>query len=560
MLRLALPALLLLGLPGCESRTEPAALFVDATADAGLDFWHFSGATGDYFLPETIGSGVALIDFDTDGDLDVFFLQGSLLSPDATMAAATRPPPPGWTAGNRLYRNQLVPTGALSFEDVSGDAGDLGAGYGMGVAVGDFDNDGDPDLYLTGLVENFLLRNDGGRFTDVTADSGAADPRWNVGAAFLDFDVDGDLDLFVTAYVADPLAHKECRSPAGMRDYCVPTVFEPLADRLFVNQGRNRFADISEASGIGAVAGNGLGVVAADFDLDGLIDVYVANDKTANHLWINEGDGRFTESALLAGAAYNSDGQAEASMGVAADDYDSDGDLDLFMTHLGAESNTLYRNDGRGDFVDVTDRTNLAAGSMRYTGWGTRWIDADHDGARDLFVANGAVLSELADSDRHAYAQRNQLFLADGERYVERPFPGSPQNSRGVAFGDVDNDGDVDIVISNSDGPARLFLNRPDPRRSWLSVKLTGTRSNRDAAGARVALLRDGRRPVWGRVARDGSYAAASDPRVHFGLGDWDAPVDVAVIWPSGDREVWRDVATKRFVDLTEGDGEIWRQ
>ncbi|MDH3589213.1 MAG: CRTAC1 family protein, partial [Gammaproteobacteria bacterium] len=554
-----LSAVLLLTAAGCQNHAVPVSLYVEGAAAADLDFWHFSGANGNYLLPEITGSGVALIDFDTDGDLDVFFLQGELLDTKGTTGDVLRPPPAGWAPGNRLYRNEIVPTGVLSFIDVSSDAGDLGGGYGMGAAVGDFDNDGDPDLYVTGLGDNYLLRNDGGKFNDVTASLGAVDERWNVGATFLDFDVDGDLDLFVSAYVAQPLTkNRECKNPAGQRDYCSPSNFDGLADRLFRNDGEQGFVDVSDESGIGGVTGAGLGVIAADFDQDDRIDIYVANDQTANHLWLNKGGGIFAESALIAGAAYNSDGRAEASMGVTAADYDMDGDLDLFMTHLSTESNTLYRNNGRGNFFDATDNMDLAAGSIRYTGWGTKWLDANHDGVLDLFVANGAVMSGVADSDHHPYAQRNQLFIATGQGYEQDAVPGSAQNSRGAAFGDIDNDGDLDIVISNNDGPAQLYLNQPDPRRHWLSVRLGGTTDNRDALGARVALLRADQNPVWGRVAREGSYAAASDPRVHFGLGELGGTVAVAVVWPDGRREIWRGVTTDQRIELTQGEGEAW--
>ena len=559
MIRRLLSAVLLLTAAGCQNHAVPVSLYVEGAAAADLDFWHFSGANGNYLLPEITGSGVALIDFDTDGDLDVFFLQGELLDTKGTTGDVLRPPPAGWAPGNRLYRNEIVPTGVLSFIDVSSDAGDLGGGYGMGAAVGDFDNDGDPDLYVTGLGDNYLLRNDGGKFNDVTASLGAVDERWNVGATFLDFDVDGDLDLFVSAYVAQPLTkNRECKNPAGQRDYCSPSNFDGLADRLFRNDGEQGFVDVSDESGIGGVTGAGLGVIAADFDQDDRIDIYVANDQTANHLWLNKGGGIFAESALIAGAAYNSDGRAEASMGVTAADYDMDGDLDLFMTHLSTESNTLYRNNGRGNFFDATDNMDLAAGSIRYTGWGTKWLDANHDGVLDLFVANGAVMSGVADSDHHPYAQRNQLFIATGQGYEQDAVPGSAQNSRGAAFGDIDNDGDLDIVISNNDGPAQLYLNQPDPLRHWLSVRLGGTTDNRDALGARVALLRADQNPVWGRVAREGSYAAASDPRVHFGLGELGGTVAVAVVWPDGRREIWRGVTTDQRIELTQGEGEAW--
>ncbi len=536
----------------CGGLGDAPFRFTEVAEEAGLDFWHFSGARGDFFLPEITGSGVALVDYDTDGDLDILFLQGRYLEGAGDPADALRPPPSGWQPGNRLYRNDLIPQGQLRFVDVTAESGDLGSGFGMGVAVGDYDGDSDPDLYLTGVTGNVLLRNDGARYTDVTKRTGVADQRWNVAAAFVDVDQDGDLDLYSATYLADPLKkNRICRNSAGAPDYCSPSNFDGLPDRLLRNDA-GIFVDISEQSGVAGKTGAGLGVVAADFNGDNLPDLFVANDQTPNHLWINRGAAGFEETALLAGTAYNGSGQAEASMGVTAADHDGDGDLDLFMTHLTTETNTLYRNDGTGVFLDATDRAELGSASIRYTGWGTRWFDADHDGDLDLFVANGAVMGGYADSSHHPYAQRNQLYLANGGRYESVPFPGQPENSRGAAFGDIDNDGDIDIVVSNNDGPAELLLNSTNDQ-NWLTVELSGQHSN----GSRVALL-TASGEIWRRSATEGSYASASDHRVHFGLGENHDPVSIGVVWADGTRETWRDLAGGQFIELVRGTGKPW--
>ena len=549
--------------------TVPEPIFVDIAAEVGLEFLHVSGATGSYFLPEIMGSGAALFDFDDDGDLDLYVLQATTLDEKTSLAELATVQAAAGLPTNRLYRNELVPEGRLRFVDVTAGSGLDDAGYGQGVATGDIDNDGDIDLYLSNYGVDRLFRNDGGgRFTDITATTQIDGTRWTTSASFLDYDRDGDLDLYATFYVS--FNHQdaiECwfSGGTGAREYCGPLSLSPLTDRLWRNDGDGVFVDVSTESGIGSATGNGLGTVAADFDGDGRLDVYVANDQQANRLWTGAADGKFADTGLMTGTAYNYSGAAEASMGVSAGDFDGDGDQDLFMTHFAGQTNTLYVNEGDGNFVDKTDGSNLAAASLRLTGFGTRFFDYDNDGWLDLFIANGAVIANQAADPGMAYAEPNQLFQNQGGRFRDVSEAAGPAVyeiavSRGAAFGDVDNDGDIDAVVTNIDGPLQLLDNRVGNRAHWLRLRLRGTASSRDATGARVALLRADRPALWRRVHSDGSYLSASDLRVHFGLGD-DTSIDaVGVEWPSGLRELWRDVAADTEVELVAGGGVPWTE
>ena len=513
-----------------------------------------------------MGAGIALLDYDGDDDLDVFVLQGRQLDPEAGGDGMVAGLPPG----HRLYRNELNPSGKLRFSDVTASAGIGDRGYGMGVAVGDIDNDGDPDLYLAHFGGNALYLNDGdGRFHEATATSGTGDDRWGTSTAFLDYDADGLLDLFVANYNAASISnHQPCRDYDGHQDYCDPLSYPPAVDRIFRNLGDGRFANADVETGIYKHFGTGLGVIGADFNSDGAMDIYVANDKMANIYWINDGHGKFTNEALMSGTAYNADGIAEASMGVVAGDVDSDGDDDLFMTHLTKQTNTLYLNDGTGNFLDATDQFNLGVSSRAYTGFGTLLIDYDNDGDHDLLIANGAVLTQRKGvDDRQAeYGQKNQLYRNDGAGRFEHisEIAGESfqlsQISRGAAVGDIDNDGDLDAVISNTDGPAELLINRGTPAHHWLSVKLRGVGSNRDGAGARVALLRPNGDRTWRRAHTDGSYLSASDIRVHFGLGTDLQITGIGVIWPAGGREIWTGIEADTRIELVEGSGQPWHE
>ncbi len=568
------PALLLastLALLSCSPNgpaptSEPAsAAFREVAAEVGVDFVHFNGATGHFRMPEIMGAGVALLDYDGDGDLDMYLVQGALLGENETMSQALFPAPAGDDPPrNRLFRNELIPTGKLTFVDVTEQAEVGDEGYGMGAAVGDFDNDGFPDLFVTNFGPNVLYRNRGdGSFERVRA-PGLEDPRWSASASWLDYDQDGDLDLYFVNYVDFTVRNnKECFDASGARDYCAPTVYRPVPDKLFRNDG-GRFTDVSEQAGLGKAYGNGLGVVSADFNGDGLPDLIVANDGTANQLWINRGDGTFEDTALMAGAAYNIDGAAEAGMGVSVADFDGDGDEDIFMTHLARESNTLWVNNGRGELRDETSRWGLAAPSAAYTGFGMHWFDYDLDGRLDLFIANGAVTIEESQRGRpYPFAQRNQLFrLVETGRFQELAGGAAfdlIEVSRGAAFGDLDLDGDIDIVVANNNGPARALLNLTNAPERAVKARLVGSAVNRDAVGARVALLRAGRPVQWRRVGSDGSYLSASELTVTFGLGDETRFDGLGVIWPGGKREIFVEVEAGRTGTLREGEGEAWR-
>lgn len=545
----ALAALVSLGTIACgekpSGQAEQQAVFSDAAADAGLNFTHDPGPRR-YLFNEIVGAGAALFDYDIDGDLDAYLVQSA-------------------GGPNRLFRNDFDGV-RLHFVDVTEHAGCADEGYGMGAASGDYDNDGDPDLYVLNYGANILCRNNGnGTFTDVTAAANVDDSRWSVSASFLDYDHDGDLDLYVANYVEHSAdIDRACQDSAGQRDYCAPTEYDPAEDSLLRNNGDGTFTDVSLVSNVAGKDGPGLGVVGADFNGDHLVDLYVANDQAANFLWTNRGDGTFEDTGLLAGAAYNRHGAAEASMGVTAGDFDRDGDDDLFMTHLNTQSNTLYVNDGSGNFHDDTDRAGLGAESMLFTGFGSAWLDYDNDGALDLFVANGAVmaLAERRGVSDFPFAQTNQLFHNRGDGSFDDVSATSGQAfaslavGRGAAFGDIDNDGDIDILVANNSGPARLLRNDIGNANNWLRLVLRGTASSTDAQGARVAVeLADGSLH-WSRAHTDGSYASASDPRVHFGLGDARNIASVVVEWPTGGRERWPGLDVNREHLLLEGAGE----
>ena len=544
--------------PATGDGTPP---FVDATAAVGLDFTHLNGMTGELWFGEVVGSGAALFDYDGDGDLDVFLVQGGPLAPAADGTVPSAAPPPS----DRLFKNLLRETGELRFEDVTAASGIEGTGYGMGAAVGDVDGDGDPDLYVTNLGSNRLWINRGdGTFEDGTAGWHADDPRWSTAATFFDADLDGDLDLFVASYVVWTPAHPErCRALAGYRDYCGPLSYAPAADRLLENRG-DRFLNATVVWGIGASYGGALGALAHDLAGDPRPEVYVANDASANQLWSPVGDrgGAWRDLALESGVALNGAGRPEGSMGVDLGDYDGDGDLDLVVAHVHHETNTLYENDGAGGFTDATERAGLGRPSLGLTGFGAGFLDYDNDGRLDLLVANGTVtlIRQQAEvGDPYPLHQTNQLYrnlgadetgrvtFADVSASAGDAFALS-EVTRGAAFGDLDDDGDVDVLLTNSNGPARLLLNQVGNRRHWLGLRLlvpTGRGGDdadpalRDDPTARATVhLPDGR-SLLRRVRVDGSYLSAHDPRLLFGLGDATRVRSVTVRWSDGDEETW---------------------
>ena len=566
--------------PQSSARPADEAWFTDQAEAVGIDFVHFNGMSGEFYVSELLGSGAAMFDFDNDGDLDIYLVQGQMLGPGKNLDHAVLPPQTR-PLTDRLYRNDLDVhadgTRTLRFTDVTEASGLDVRSYGMGVAAGDVDNDGWVDLYRTSLGPNQLFRNNGdGTFTDISEQTGTRDPAWSVSASFVDVDRDGWLDL----YVANYLDHRfdapqpECLTRTGERDYCGPSAYAAVPDRLYRNRGDGTFVDVTTEAQVAREYGPALGVVAADVDGDGWVDIYVANDGEPNQLWINQQDGSFRNGALLAGTAVNRDGGAEGSMGVDAGDFDADGDDDLFMTHLTTETNTLYINHGSGLFEDRSARTGLGAPSVAYTGFGTAWVDVDNDSWLDLLVVNGAVQAKhqrfssgTLDDPVQAGTplqlhQRNQLFrnLGNGRfeevtRRAGAVFELS-EVSRGAAFGDVDNDGDHDVLITNNNGRARLLINDVGHQNRWIGLKLVGGTGPRDMLGARVGVFRDGAPTLWRRARTDGSYASANDPRVLVGLGEAATVRHIRVIWPSGHEEDWTDIPVNRWLTLTEGTGQ----
>lgn len=575
------PAAVAPGSPGAsDQKTPPPGIFEELGQEAGLAFQHFNGMSGEYYFHEMMGAGVALLDYDGDGDLDVYLVQGHMVGPEKGVEEALIPPAEGETFRDRLFRNDLErrPSGetVLRFTDVTEESGINARGYGMGVAVGDVDNDGWPDLYVTNYGANQLWRNRGdGTFEDATARAGVGDPRWSVPAVFWDYDKDGWLDLFVGNYVDFSVAtHKRCTTDLGRPNYCGPLAYEPQGDVLFRNRGDGTFEDVTGRAGLRSTAGGALGAITADVNGDGWLDLYVANDGVPNALWVNQGDGTFQDEALLSGSAVNAEGQPEASMGIDVADLDGDGDEDLFMTHLTRETNTLYLNAGDGTFVDASVTSGLGAPSFEKTGFGTAFIDVDNDADLDLLVVNGAVkvIEELAlAGDPFPLHQQDQLFLNRGGGVFEdvpaAEAGGSFHRSevgRGVAVGDLDNDGDPDVLVTNNAGPARILVNRTisgaeAPDVSWIGLRLLDGHG-REALGAMAEITAEDRPPVVRRVRTAGSYASASDPRILVGLGPaGGASAEVLVRWPGSEGpavEVFRKIPTGSYSTLKQGEGE----
>jgi hypothetical protein len=543
--------------------------FVERAKEAGLDFVHFNGMSGEVYYPEIMAPGVGLIDYDNDGDLDVYFVQGQMLGPGKSLRDATFPPQ--GELRDRLFRNDLAigadGTRALRFVDVTAQSGIDVRTYGMGVAVADYDNDGWVDIYRTGLERAVMLRNNGnGTFSDVTEKTGTISRGWSVPAAFVDYDRDGWLDLFVGHYLIYSLAGDlDCLSVSGQSDYCPPSSYRPQPSQLFRNRGDGTFEDVTTRALTGGAYGPALGVSTADFDGDGWLDIYVGNDGMANQLWINQKNGTFRDTAFVAGAAVSGGGNAEASMGIDAGDFDNDGDEDLFVTNWMAQMNVIYVNDGRASFEDRRGATGLGPPSLAKTGFGTAWFDYDNDSWLDLLAVNGSVAiieAQARNKDPFPLRMPNQLYRNLGNGRFEDVSSRAGQAlalsevSRGAAFGDLDNDGDTDVIIGNAAGPAHLLVNQIGERSHWLGVRLVGADKKRDMLGARVSILRANGPTLIRRARSDGSYASANDARVLVGLGASTDRPRVRAQWPDGTIEEWADVPLDRYTTLVQGTGK----
>ena len=526
------------------------AQFEDVSATSGLDASLVSGSPEKRYILESMTGGVGFIDFDDDGWIDVYLVNGAVLSDSGAIAPQ---------ASDRLYRNNRDGT----FTDVTAKARLGDQNWSMGVAVADVDNNGLQDLYVTNYGPNRLYLNQGdGTFEDVAAAAGVAGAEWSSSAAFADYDTDGDVDLYVTNYLEfDPHDLPDdsqlCRY-RGIRVQCGPRGMVPTADRFYENVGNGRFKDVTEASGVGLVPDfYGLGVTWADYDDDGHSDVYVANDSTPNFLLRNNGDKTFEEVALIAGVALSADGKEQAGMGVDFGDYDNDGDLDLIVTNFSDDYNTLYRNLGSGEFADVSYRSGLGEPTWLKLSWGAQFADFDRDGFLDIAIANGHVYPEV---DSHefgiSYRQPNSIFLnqRDGTFMHVDPAPRSPAySSRGLATGDVNNDGAIDLLIANVDAPPSLLLGRPAGGH-WLLLDLRGAAANRAAIGARVT-VKSGGLVQMREVRSGGSYQSQSDLRLHFGLGDYDLVDEVRIRWPGGREQVLKSVKADQILRIAESSG-----
>lgn len=528
-------------------------VFKEIASEVGIDFRNVRPVVDDHFMPEAIGPGAALFDYDNDGDLDIYLVNGFR---DTNGELHTG------EGSNRLYR-QLTPD---RFVDVTEATGVGHTGYGMGVAVGDIDNDGFSDLYVTNYGDDCLYRNDGGSaFTDITERSGISVPTWSSSAGFVDYDTDGFLDLFVTQYVDfDPTRSNV--DAGGNPEYPSPASFGGTADILYRNKGDGSFTDVSDRAGLSRTPGRGLGVIFVDLNADQLIDMYVANDGEPNFAWINTGSGRFEETAQILGLAVNGFGQPEAGMGIALGDYDLNGTMDFLVTHLVQESNTLYRQTSPGVFEDATARSGLGAVSINYTAFGTAFADLDLDGDLDLLTVNGRVTRALPHSTasvsehwRH-YAEPNQVFLNDGAgRFIElgqraATFINAVEVSRGLTLGDLDSDGDLDVVVSNANGTVRLYRNEFPRSGNWLIVSAIEPSLKREAFGTIVTVVTADQRirvPVTPTV----SYLSSRDPRAHFGLGQTSQVESIHVLWPDGAQEVFSGGPVNRLVEVHRGDG-----
>jgi len=514
---------------------EPPPQLVDVRAQSGIEFVHESGDPEKRLILSSLGGGVALFDYDADSDLDAYFVRKGT---------------------NALYRNE----GDFRFQDVSEEAGVTAAGWSVGCAAADFDNDGLVDLYVTRIGANVLYRNRGdGTFEDVTAAMAVGDDGFGASAAFFEADGDGDLDLYVANYVdpaqtfPEPGSEPTCQW-LGMAVMCGPRGLAGQEDRFYRNDG-TAFVDAARESGlVDSIRAFGIGVVSSDYDADGDADLYVANDTDPNFLFRNDGRGRFEEVGLLSGAAYSGSGATQAGMGVDFGDANGDGHPDIFVTNFSHETNTLYLGSAGGLFTDATEESGLSNPSLGPLGWGTRFVDLDNDGDEDLFVANGHVYPNVESTDTTtSYRQRNQAYVNDGRGgFAEAAVLEDRKSHRGAAFGDIDNDGDTDVVVSAIDDRPTLLRNDLPGGAHFLGLTLIGTKSNRDGAGARVRVLSSGH-TQWKEAHASGSVLSSNDPRLLFGLGPSQAADEIEVRWPSGVRVELRAVEADRYLLIVEG-------
>jgi len=524
--------------PAAPPAQSASVQFVDVTASSGIKFRHLNSATSLKYLIETVSGGVGFFDYDNDGWLDVFCVNGAKLSdPQPDGQALDKSDPRYW---NHLYRNNRDGT----FTDVTEKAGLRGTGYGMGVASADYDNDGFPDVLVTTYGGAYLYHNNrDGTFSDVTKQTGLLTEGWTASAAFLDYDNDGLLDIFISRYLRwnFDLGKRFCgtKTPGG-RAYCHPNEFEPVSNYLFKNVGGGKFRDVSRPSGIAASEGKALGVAFNDYNGDGLMDISVANDSHAQFLFKNEGSGRFEEVALLAGAAYTEDGQVFAGMGTDFADIDDDGRPDIITTALPHQSYAFFHNKGAGIFEYASFGSSLTEITRLLSGWGMRVFDYDNDGAKDLFIANSHVMDNIELTQPNVqYRQKPLLLKFAGSKFVDVSMKAGgvfeqKWAARGAAFGDIDNDGDIDIAVVACDGPLYLLRNEGGNRNRWIGLDLRGTSSNRDGLGARVVLTGPQGKKQYGLATTSGSYLAANDRRVYFGLGPEGVIEELRILWPSG--------------------------
>ncbi len=527
--------------------------FTRVTDEAGIQFRHFSGATGAKHLPETMGGGAAFLDYNNDDALDIYFVNGAPLTESTKDIQST----------NRLYRN----SGDGTFIDVTLQTGVGNTGYGIGCCVADYNNDGNRDLFVTNFGRNVLYHNNGdGTFTDVTQKSGTIDePCFSTGCAFADYNNDGWVDLVVVNYVLTDLETAPDCSQNGIPAYCRPEDFDPAPDVLYQNNGDGTFTDVTQKAGLTSL-GRGLGAIWMDADNDGWLDLYIANDREANFLYHNNGDGTFTELGELRGIARNEHGDVESSMGIDAADYDNDGDFDVILTHYQAETNTLYQNDGNGVFWDVTAQSYLSEPTLLPLAWGTGFSDFDNDGWLDLFFANGHLHDNIeALEEVGVYKQQNQLFRnqQNGTYTDISNISGDgmliEKSSRGAIFGDYDNDGDLDLLVMNIDDTPDLLRNDTPSIHHWLGIKLVGKRSNRDGLGAKV-MLQSGDTHLLREVKSGTSYLSQNPYQLLIGLGMAEHVDRLVVHWQSGTQDAIENVQCNQWLTIQEGDGIIFRK